>query len=93
MVPCTKAYVATHAKGLSSGHHMEAQMATITANATRETGLFGRIGGAVSDFFSAVAEARRMAGRYDYLSGLTASELARMGLTREDIPQAVVRGR
>lgn len=68
-------------------------MATITANATRETGLFGRMGAAVSEFFSAVAEARRMADRYEYLSHLSNSELARMGISREQIPQLVAGGR
>lgn len=66
-------------------------MTTITANGMRETGFFGRFAAAVSDFFAAVAEARRMADRYDYLSRLSTSELARMGITREDIPQVVAR--
>lgn len=68
-------------------------MATITANAPRETGLFGRIGAAVSDLFGAIAEARRMAERYDHLSHLTNSELSKLGISREEIPQVVARGR
>ncbi|MFS8037070.1 hypothetical protein ACI7BZ_08905 [Xanthobacter sp. AM11] len=68
-------------------------MATITANPTRETGLFGRMGAAVSEFFSAVAEARRMADRYEHLSHMSNSELARLGISREEIPQVVARGR
>lgn len=67
-------------------------MATITVNASRETGLFGRMGAAVSDFFAAIAEGRAMALRYDRLSHLTNSELARMGISREEIPQVVARG-
>ena len=67
-------------------------MTTITANGIREAGFFHRVGNAVSDFFEAIADARRMADRYDHLRHLTNSELAEMGLAREDIPQAVVRG-
>lgn len=66
-------------------------MATITATATRETGLFGRMGAAVSDFFVAVAEARRMADRYERLTRMSDSELQRLGFSREEIPQVVVR--
>ena len=68
-------------------------MTTITANGLRDSGFFGRFAAAVSDFFSAVAEARRMADRYDHLSRLSNSELAQMGLVREDIPQVVARSR
>ncbi|MEP9355280.1 DUF1127 domain-containing protein [Xanthobacter sp. KR7-65] len=69
-------------------------MTTITANATRETGLFGRTGAAVSDFFAAIADARRMADRYERLSRMSDSELADLGFSREQIPQLVVaRGR
>lgn len=67
-------------------------MTTITANAIREAGFFRRIGDAVANFFDAIAEARRMADRYDHLRHLTNSELAEMGLARQDIPQAVARG-
>lgn len=67
-------------------------MTTITANAVRETGFFQRVGTAVSDFFEAVAEARRMADRYDYLTGLSDRELADIGIAREEIPQRVARG-
>lgn len=67
-------------------------MVTITAHAPRETGFFGRIGAAVADFFDAVAEARAMSERYEYLSRRTNSELAEMGLSREKIAIAVARG-
>lgn len=68
-------------------------MATITANATRETGLFGRMGAAVSEFYAAITDARRMADRYERLSRMSNSELARLGVSREDIPQVVANGR
>lgn len=68
-------------------------MATTVAHGVRETTLFGRFGEWVSDFVSAVREARRMADRYDHLTHLSNSELQAMGLRREDIPQAVVFGR
>ncbi len=47
----------------------------------------------VADMFAGIEEAREMAERYDRLSRLSNSELARLGLKREDIPQAVVSGR
>lgn len=72
---------------------LEANMATITANPTRDAGLFGRMGAAVSEFFSAVADARNMALRYDHLTHLSNSELQQLGIAREDIPQIVARGR
>lgn len=67
-------------------------MVTITAHAPRETGFFGRIGAAVCAFFDAIAEARAMAERYEYLSRCSNSELAEMGLDRQRIAQAAVRG-
>lgn len=67
-------------------------MVTITAHAPRETGFFGRIGNAVADFFDAIAEARAMSERYEYLSRRSNSELAEMGLDREKIAVAVARG-
>lgn len=70
----------------------EAFMATITAHAPRATGIFGRIGTAVCDFLDAVAEARAMSERYEYLSRRTNSELAEMGLDRQKIAIAVARG-
>lgn len=72
---------------------LEAHMATITANPTRDAGLFGRMGAAVSEFFTAVADARNMAQRYDYLTHLSNSELRELGIAREDIPQVVARSR
>lgn len=67
-------------------------MTTMTAHPFRETSLFGRFGAAVSDFVEAVREARAMAARYNHLSRLSNTELASLGIAREDIPQAVVRG-
>ncbi|MFG1299780.1 hypothetical protein V5F49_08285 [Xanthobacter sp. V3C-3] len=68
-------------------------MATITATHGRDTGLFGRMGAMVSEFVAAVAEARRMADRYEHLNRMSNSELARHGYAREDIPQIVANGR
>ncbi|MFG1346970.1 DUF1127 domain-containing protein [Xanthobacter autotrophicus DSM 431] len=67
-------------------------MVTITAHAPRETGFFGRIGAAVADFFDAIAEARAMSERYEYLRSRSNSELAEMGLERDNITRAVARG-
>ena len=67
-------------------------MTTMIAHPFSETGLFGRMGAVVSDFVAAVREARQMADSYKRLSRQSDAELARLGLTREDIPQAVLRG-
>jgi uncharacterized protein YjiS (DUF1127 family) len=47
----------------------------------------------VGDVFAGIDEAREMAARYERLSRMSNSELARIGLKREDIPQAVISGR
>ncbi len=44
----------------------------------------------VGDVFAGIDEAREMAARYDRLSRMSNSELARHGLRREDIPHAVM---
>ncbi|MDI4664044.1 hypothetical protein K9U40_06830 [Xanthobacter autotrophicus] len=67
-------------------------MATITATPTREFGLFGRMGAAVSKVGAAIVEARQMAARYEQLRRMSNSELAKLGCTRDEIAQLVVRG-
>jgi hypothetical protein len=47
----------------------------------------------ISEFLEGIRLARAMAHQYDVLSRLSDGELARRGLRREDIPQAVVNGR
>lgn len=42
--------------------------------------------------FEGVQEGRRLAASYDRLTRLSNSELARLGLAREEIPQAVAHG-
>ncbi|MEP9380419.1 DUF1127 domain-containing protein [Aquabacter sp. CN5-332] len=66
-------------------------MTTMTAHPVRETSLFGRFGTLVSDFVAAVGEARTMAARYEHLSRLSDADLARIGIARDEIPQAIVR--
>ncbi|MDI4658032.1 hypothetical protein [Xanthobacter autotrophicus] len=67
-------------------------MATITATPSREFGLFGRMGATVSKVVSAILEARRMATRYEQLRRMPNSELAKLGCSRDEIAQLVVRG-
>ena len=43
-------------------------------------------------FFEGIVEGRDIATRYARLSRLSNSELARLGLTRQDIPSAAVNG-
>ena len=45
------------------------------------------------DVFEGIMEARETATRYERLSRLTNAELARLGLTRQDIPRVAVNGR
>ena len=47
----------------------------------------------VAGLFSGIREGLALAARYDRLASKSDSELARLGLRREDIPQAVLAGR
>jgi hypothetical protein len=51
-----------------------------------------RLMSVVADIFEGISEGRAMAHRYDRLSRLSNGELAQLGLTRQDIPRAVVNG-
>ena len=44
------------------------------------------------DVFEGIMEGRDIAYRYERLSRLSNAELARLGLTRQDIPRAAVNG-
>jgi hypothetical protein len=59
----------------------------------RGTARLKRFFGAVSEFLAGIRLARAMAGRYNTLSRLSDTELARHGIAREDIPRVVVNGR
>ena len=57
----------------------------------RETPAFlHRLSQSCSAFFDGIGEARAMAQRYKSLARLTDDQLAQRGLTRADIPQAVL---
>jgi len=45
-----------------------------------------------ADAFAGIMEGREIATRYERLSRLTNAELARLGLTRQDIPRVAVNG-
>jgi hypothetical protein len=45
------------------------------------------------DVFEGIMEGREIATRYERLSRLTNAELARLGLTRQDITRVAVNGR
>jgi uncharacterized protein YjiS (DUF1127 family) len=47
----------------------------------------------LADLVSGVMEAREIEQRYHQLTRLSNAELARLGLTRQDIPRAAVFGR
>ncbi|MFG1480439.1 hypothetical protein V5F53_17550 [Xanthobacter sp. V4C-4] len=61
-------------------------MATVHASAQDGHGFIARVGAAMSDFFAAVAQARRMADRFEDPTHLRNSEQDLMGLPREDVP-------
>ena len=46
-----------------------------------------------SDFADGLRDGLELARRYDTLTAMSDTELARIGLRREDIPQATLRGR
>ncbi len=67
-------------------------MTTLTTTLRSTDRRFGSFGALVSQTLAAIRDGRRMLARYDALSRLPDSELARMGIRRQDIPQAVARG-
>lgn len=54
---------------------------------------FATFGHYVAAVFSGVAEGREIARRYETLSRLSDEALAARGITREELPQAIVTGR
>ena len=46
-----------------------------------------------NDFADGLREGLELARRYDTLASMSDSELARLGLRREDVPQAALAGR
>jgi hypothetical protein len=48
---------------------------------------------AVGQFFSGIAEGQEIARRYEELSRLSDEALAARGITRDELPQAIVTGR
>ena len=49
--------------------------------------------GFLNNLADGLHEGLRLARRYDTLTSMSDTELARLGLRREDIPQATLRGR
>ena len=69
-------------------------MATLTfplpsGRGTRRLGILESI----SELFESINEGRELASRYQRLASRSDSELARLGLKREDIPRAVFASR
>jgi hypothetical protein len=52
----------------------------------------GRVLDLVTMFFDGIREGREMAQRYETLRRMPDNDLARLGLTRADIPRAAVNG-
>jgi uncharacterized protein YjiS (DUF1127 family) len=47
----------------------------------------------VAEFFAGISEGQEMARRYEELSRMSDVALAARGITREELPQAIVNGR
>lgn len=68
-------------------------MATVHANNAHGHGFITRVGAAMSEFFAAVAEARRMADRYEDPTHLGHGEQELIDPAREDLPKVDLRAR
>ena len=68
---------------------MTALTLALKAPATR----LAAFGHAIAEFFAGISEGQEMARRYEELSRMSDAGLAARGLTREDLPHAIVRGR
>jgi uncharacterized protein YjiS (DUF1127 family) len=68
------------------------QKMTTAALSRLETGASHTLGEIAVALFEGIAEGREMAARYERLSRMSNSELARLGITRQDIPRVAVNG-
>ena len=68
---------------------MTALTLALKAPATR----LAAFGHAIAEFFAGISEGQEMARRYEELSRMSDAGLAARGLTREDLPQAIIHGR
>ena len=57
-----------------------------------ETGSSHSVGEIITAFFEGIVEGRQMEMRYERLKRMSNAELARLGLTRQDIPRVAVNG-
>jgi hypothetical protein len=62
----------------------------LTQLITGTPAFIGRLGQHFSNFLDGIGEARTMAEQFKTLSRLSDAQLARRGLKREEIPQAVL---
>lgn len=68
-------------------------MTALTLAIKAPVSFFAELGRSVALFFEGIAEGQEIARRYDELSRLSDAALAARGLSREDLPQAIVHGR
>jgi len=68
-------------------------MTTLTLTTSTLAKLADQVAQYLSDLLEGVREGRELATRYDALARRTDSELAALGIKREDIPQVVMFGR
>lgn len=69
-----------------------AYTATTTTDFAARGGVFARAGAAIGGFLMAYAEASSRHSEYEALDGLTDAELAKRGLTRDQIARHVFSG-
>ena len=70
----------------------ETNQMTTTTLPRLDTGSHHTLGEIAVAFFEGIVEGRQMEMRYERLSRMSNSELARLGLTRQDIPRVAVNG-
>jgi uncharacterized protein YjiS (DUF1127 family) len=68
-------------------------MTTLTLALKAPATRFAAFSRSIADFFAGISEGQEMARRYEELSRMSDAALAARGITREELPQAVVHGR
>jgi hypothetical protein len=72
---------------------LEAQMTTLTLALKAPASRLVAAGRYLADILAGIAEGNELARRYETFSRMSDEALAARGLTREELPQAIVTGR
>ncbi|MFN4057470.1 MAG: hypothetical protein ACK4HW_04725 [Roseinatronobacter sp.] len=87
VTPASLTYLA--GQGGNSDHRKGFQMASITTNTAPRTNVLARLGASLLHTLVRVAEANPKYQQAQRLAAMTDAELAKLGMTRADIPQRV----